>query len=82
MTSFSYNQALKSEKYYQFLSANCDQIMHADNSISLSDLKSNNIFSSWFNKLDNKAKSKIDYIAGLDGDKQSVNKNELNTFIP
>lgn len=81
MTNFSYNQALKSEKYYQFLSANCDQIMHADNSISLSDLKSNNIFSTWFNKLDNKAKSKIDYIAGLDGDKQSVNKNELNTML-
>lgn len=81
MNTYSINQALTDKKYLKAIQSFSEQIMYANSSISVNDLKSNDVFSQWYDKLDKTAKEKIDYVVGLDGNSENVSKEELKTIL-
>lgn len=67
----------KDVQYKNELDKKISSILNGGETISLSDLQKNSLFSN----LSEKAMQRLDYIAGIDGDKTSLNSEELRVLM-
>ena len=77
MAAYSINEAFHDRKYLKSLQILSDQILYSKPSVSLDNLKSNNIFSQWYEKLDKASKEKVEKSKKIE-DNETINEKSLD----